>query len=110
MKSRKAGFKELKKDFSKSQWYVFIQDRRRTGNTAGHLLGLISLAMATPNVKVAITDNVPGWQNHPEVNSKRQLRLNVLPMLIELIDKLKLEDFKINKTDLTLTYDLSWLK
>ena len=105
--SRKDDFKRLKVQVQPDIWFDLISNRRRQGNSTAQALKLIGEAMSNPGVSVKITDKIP-FQS--EYNTAHHIiKNNMIPLIQNIIEMLKLEDLKINKSTFTLIYDLSWL-
>jgi hypothetical protein len=106
--SRKQMFKDLKSEVSPQELQELLLYRRRQGNTTAQILKLIGLAMSEPNVPVKLRDSIPGY---PRQNSNRAIiKENVIPLMRQYIDQMELQDLEIDTTDLTITYDLSFIK
>jgi len=80
--------------------------RRRTGKSLGATLELMGKCMKNPNVEYKIEDFEP-YQN---INKLRSSKWIIVPLIQDVVKKLKLKNFIINATDLKIKYDLSWLE
>lgn len=84
--------------YGKEGLISLIDERRRTGKTLGQCFSLIGEAMKHGSVK--ITDYEP-YHNLPE----HSIRINVIPTILELIEKNNLKGLTINHFKMTLVYD-----
>ena len=71
---------------------------RRTGRTTSDCFNIISTAMRNINLPIKIYDHYS--------NDRMMLSFNTIPRLWEIIKKMGLEGFTINKQDMTITYSL----
>jgi hypothetical protein len=83
-----------------------VNQRRRTGKTLGEMLITLGKALQVPNTKIKICDYEP----YAKIDLNTNFKTNLLPQLEHLIEVLDLSNLIINKSDRTLTYDLSFMK